>query len=104
MTRAPVNDVIASRKLGIEGSNNKVVVEIRRPKRRDMNFACPYRITYGARVINREICGVDEFQALQLALRTLAVELHYNKNLPIGRMYWLEKGNDIGFVNPEQGK
>jgi hypothetical protein len=24
--------------------------------------------------------------------------------LPIGRMYWLEKENDIGFVNPEQGK
>ena len=43
------------------------------------------------------IHGIDTFQALQLALNTLPIELRHNKKLPIGQMYQFELGDDMGF-------
>jgi hypothetical protein len=94
--------IVARRELDIRGSTQKVVVELARPYARPSGeFGCPYRIEYGQTVIQREIFGVDSFQALQLALKIISSHLHYDEDLPLGKMYWLEPDNDIGFPAPE---
>ena len=100
----PFNDVIARRELGVKDSPETIVVELGRPYAHGNEFACPFRIAFQSEIISREIFGIDAFQALQLALKILSVELHYDDRLPLGRMYWLDPKDDIGFENPEQGK
>ena len=101
-TDRPLTDVVARRELGIRDSDQKVIVELARPYARPTGeFGCPYRIEYGQTVIQREIFGEDSFQALQLTLKMISVDLHYAEVLPIGKMYLLEPDLDIGFPAPE---
>jgi len=97
-----LTDVVARRELGIRDSREKVIVELARPYARPTGeFGCPYRIAFGETVIQQEIFGVDAFQALQLSLKMMSVHLHYAEDLPLGKMYWLEPDQDIGFSPPE---
>jgi Domain of unknown function (DUF6968) len=98
----PLTDVVARRELDIKGSNEKVIVELGRPYARPTGeFGCPYRIAFGETVIQQEIFGEDGFQALQLTLNMISVLLHFDQDLPVGRMYWLDPDFDIGFPAPE---
>jgi hypothetical protein len=90
--------------LSVRGSSEKVFVELGRPYAHGDDFSCPFTIAFGANSISREIFAVDAFQALELAVRTISVNLHYEKSLPLGRRYWLDPKKGLGFVNPEQGK
>ena len=98
----PLTDVIARRELDVRDSTQKVIVELARPYQRPTSeFACPFRIEYGQTVIQHEIFGEDAFQALQLALKLVSVQLHYDEGLPLGQMYWLEPDVGMGFPAPE---
>ena len=104
-TDRPLTDIVARRVLDIRDSTQKVIVELARPYARPSGeFACPYRIEYGQTVIQREIFGEDSFQALQLTLNMISVDLHYAEDLPIGKMDWLEPDLDTGFPAPEVRK
>jgi len=98
----PLTDIIARRELDVRDSTQKVIVELARPLRRPTGeFGCPYRIEWGQTVIQSQIFGVDAFQALQLTLKMISVELHYREELPIGRMHLFETDSDIGFPKPD---
>ena len=65
------------------------------------DFGCSFRLAYGEQEYVRAIYGVDAFQALMLALKTVSVHLKHDDWLPRDRMYWLEPGNGTGFPNPD---
>jgi hypothetical protein len=98
------SDVIASRELHVVGSDEKVLVEIGKPRRRDVDAQCSYRIHYRGQVFGIDVSGIDTFQALQLALRTLPVELRHHSLLPVGKIYQFEPGDDMGFSEPRESQ
>jgi hypothetical protein len=100
MARAPISpqDLFVVRTLSVTDSTDKVRVEVGVPKYVSENEAvCPYSFTYQDRVFAHDTHGVDAFQALQLTIKLLPLELRNDKRLPLGRMYWLEPGDDMGF-------
>lgn len=98
-TPIPKRDVIARRELCVARASEKVVVEISRPKYvRPSEAVCAYRFIYKGRTNGMDIRGADPFQALQLALNLIPVELRNRKGLPLGKMYLYEPGDDMGFA------
>jgi len=100
MAKTPISleDLFVVRTLSITDSIDKVRVELGVPKYVSDNEAvCPYRFTYQDRVFGHDTHGLDAFQALQLAMMTLPTDLRHDKRLPLGQMYWLETGDDMGF-------
>ena len=95
--KRPFKNLIARRDLAVDGSRSKVSVEIGRPFEDDRCFTCQIRMTSGKKVIQREIHGVDAFQSLELALKMIPTFLRHTEQLPLGRMYAFEKGDDMGF-------
>jgi len=88
-----VGEVIATRELTIVEDNSRstdVVVLLGKPKQLPdfPDYYCPYQIQGAGTQEVGYACGVDAFQALQLALGTIAVELEVlNKDLG-GRLRW----------------
>jgi hypothetical protein len=100
MARAPISpqDLFVVRTLSVTDSTDKIRVEVGVPKYVSENEAvCPSRYTYRDKVFGDDIHGLDAFQALHLALRHLPGKLRHDDRLPLGRMYWLEVGDDMGF-------
>jgi hypothetical protein len=94
----PPEDVIASRELCVTDSAETVLVQIGRPTAVSNSEAkCSYRLVYRGNAEGMNISGVDSFQALQLALKALPIELRHRQSLPLGQMYYLEPGDDMGF-------
>ena len=94
----PLEDLFVVRTLSITDSNDKVRVEVGVPRYvSDDEAVCPYSFTYQDRVFAHDTHGLDAFQALQLTMKMLPSELRNNKRLPLGRMYWLKPGDDMGF-------
>ena len=96
--KRPFKNVMARRDLSVEGSRSKVRVEIGKPFVGDRCYTCSYRIAFGRKIVHREIHGVDEFQALELALKMIPTDLRHSESLPLGRMYAFAKGDDMGFL------
>jgi hypothetical protein len=88
-----VGEVIAMRELTIAEDNTPsaaIAVLLGKPQQLpdSPGYCCPYQIKgVGAQKV-RQICGVDAFQALQLALRTIAVELEVLNKDRGGRLRW----------------
>jgi len=98
--RKPFRNLIARRELSIEGSRSKVRVEIGRPFADDRCHTCPLQIRFGRKIIRHDIHGIDAFQTLELALKMIPTYLRHSEGLPLGRMYAFEKGDDMGFPEP----
>jgi hypothetical protein len=95
--KRPFSNLIARRRLAVEGSRSKVAVELGKPFKDEGCYTCQIRLKFGKLSIDREIHGVDAFQSLELALKIIPTFLRHEKRLPLGRMYAFEKGDDMGF-------
>jgi hypothetical protein len=101
-----VGEIIAARKLSLVadgGPASEVLALLGKPMQTPghSDYYCPYQIKGAGDEKVRCICGIDTFQALQLAIRTLGVELEVlNKDLG-GKLEWEgdEKGW-LGFPDP----
>jgi hypothetical protein len=88
-----VGEVIAERTLtllGEDGPPLAVLVLLGKPQKLPdhSDYFCPYQIKGAGTQRVKYACGVDAFQALELALSTLGVELEVlNKELG-GRLRW----------------
>lgn len=76
------SEVIAVREYRIEGTSppESVLVRLGAPKRRehpDGGFECGAEIRESGRIWVRRLIGTDEFEALQLALRLIEVDLDH---------------------------
>jgi hypothetical protein len=98
-----VGEVIATRVLmllGDKGASPEVLVLLGKPQKLPdhSDYYCAYQIKGAGDEKVRYTCGVDPFQALQLALSTLGVELEVlNKELG-GRLRWeCDSAGELGF-------
>ena len=98
-----VGEIIANRKFTlIRDGHEPVEVEVLMGKPEkfpdDTGYYCPYQINGAGREKLMAIGGVDAFQAIQLALSTIAVELEVVEKESGGKLSWdpSEKG-DLGF-------
>lgn len=99
----PSEDLVAWRELEVVGSDDKVLVQLGKPKAVSKNeMQCSYRIVYRDACHGMDISGMDSFQALLLALNMIPVELRSSKALPVEQMHWLAPGDEMGF--PERGR
>jgi hypothetical protein len=98
-----IADPIVTRHLGLAGSTTGVTVEIGRPQAYPdgANYFCPYRILGLEDDHVRSAGGVDQIQALVLALQRIGAFLYTSAVYKAGQLYWLEPGNkDLGFPTP----
>jgi len=101
-----LGETIATRTLSLlcdDGPPSEVLALLGKPTQTPGydDFYCPYQIKGVGTEKVRYSCGIDTFQALQLAIRSLGVELEVlNKDLR-GRLRWEgdEKGW-LGFPDP----
>ena len=103
-----VGEIIAFRRLSLlhDREQPSDVLLLGKPKKLPdhPDYYCPYQIKGAGDEKARYSCGIDAFQALQLAIRTLGVELEVlNKGLG-GKLKWEgdEKGW-LGFPDPPGG-
>jgi hypothetical protein len=106
-----VGEIIAERKLTQlhdDGPPTELVVLLGKPKQTPgyEDYYCPYQINGAG---DRKVwysCGIDAFQALQLTIRSIGVELEVlNKRLG-GKLRW--EGDDKGWLGipdpPDHGR
>jgi hypothetical protein len=92
----PMTEVIAVRRLSWQGEQNReVLVTIGKPAGTPGvagEFYCPIRITgFGEEEFVTAIFGVDEFQAVELALRFVGWRLADINAKNGGRLRWLDQ-------------
>ncbi|MGO9588615.1 MAG: DUF6968 family protein [Candidatus Acidiferrales bacterium] len=104
MNLESVGEVIASRKLTLVREEHRsvdVVVLMGKPEKfpDHTDYYCPYQIRGLGRDKVMAVGGVDAFQAMQLALGTIRVELEVIEKHSGGRLTW-EAGaeGDFGFA------
>ena len=98
-----VGEIIATRTLTLlqeKGPPTQVTVLLGKPQQLPdhPDYYCPYQVAGVGTERAKYMCGVDPFQALQLALAALGVDLEsLNKELA-GRLRWECGDNgDLGF-------
>ena len=105
MPWAGSSEVVAERNLTItaeDGETRPVTVRIGKPIRTPgaNDFFCEVQIEGLGRDRIHNIYGLDQFQALQLALSFIAIiatVVHHHRGETRGRLHWLEAGDDLGF-------
>ena len=99
-----LGEVIAVRKFSHVGApDREVVVRLGKPQRTpgEPDFYCPYQILGLGSEDVHGICGVDAFQALQLTIEFIGLELERLSRLAGVRLCW--EGDDsvsLGFPKP----
>jgi hypothetical protein len=101
-----VGEVIADRELTLNRQGHEpaeIHVLMGKPQRLPdhTDHYCPYQINWLGREKVMAICGVDAFQAMQLALDTIGVEIEVIAKDSGGKIMW-DAGSegDLGFPRP----
>ena len=98
-----VGEIIASREFSLLRKDEKteLIVLLGKPKPlpESSDYYCPYQIKGFGREKVMAIGGVDAFQAIQLALSTIRVELEVIGKDSGGKILWeAGEGGDLGFA------
>ena len=100
-----VGDLIAERTLVLElngGVKREVVVRLGRPEPDGDDWACSYQVVGFERACGLRVLGVDAFQALLLAIKSVAVDIDREAKRSGGELFWLGQAT-AGFP-ASQGK
>lgn len=90
--------LIAERKLTLErDSAVQIPVRVFLPRELSADWACRFTIGWPDEEFEMEVFGVDAFQALELALRTIGVMIYTSEHHKAGELMWLEAGDGYGF-------
>jgi hypothetical protein len=97
-----IGEVIAERVLKRSVSDREpqdVVVRLGKPQQYPDGTAyfSPFETTGLGEPKIRYGAGLDAFQSLQLALRTISALLQHYKREPAMDLWWIEQGDDLGF-------
>jgi hypothetical protein len=99
-----IDQVIAERRYMLSGEqaqSYEVIVRLGAPqKRQEHDFFCPFEIVGVGDSKIRYGAGADAFQALQLTLKMIGVNLYYYRQQYGPGFYLNEQGDDLGF--PEE--
>ncbi|QEX16474.1 hypothetical protein FRZ44_17680 [Hypericibacter terrae] len=99
-----INKVMLVRQPRLSESRAPVVIQVGCPEKRPNghDYYCAYRVLGLGNDRVRSASGVDQMQALLLALRKMGAELYSCGEYKTGKLYWLEMGNkDLGLPTPE---
>lgn len=102
-----VGDVIATRHLFIANEpNRQIVVRMGRPQPwanpHGEDYFCPFQIVGLGNEAVKYAAGVDAFQAVELGLRMIGIELAVLNRDVDGQLRWECDGHgDLGFPVPE---
>ncbi len=101
-----VGEIIAERALILEHRGKrrkKVTIRLGKPQvfpDGHPDYFCPYQILGLGEDEVRFAGGLDAFQAIQMVLIGIAIDLNrYRRKFGQG-LYWLEKGDNLGFAKP----
>ncbi len=98
-----VGAMVATRELTLDGSE-KVTVLVGKPQpfSNGVDWYCPYQTLGVGSGQVRYAGGVDEVQALVLALSMIGAELYCSEEYRAGRLKWdCGRDGDLGFPVPE---
>jgi hypothetical protein len=104
-----LGEVIAERMLVLErrGSRRKkVILRLGKPRvfqKGKPDHFCPFQILGIGKSDVRFAGGVDAFQAIQMVLIGIAIDLHGYRRKFGQALYFLEKGDNLGFAKPARG-
>jgi hypothetical protein len=105
-----VGEVIAERTFILEQRGRrrkKIIVRLGKPQifpEGNPDYFCPFQILGFGEDEVRCVAGVDAFQALQLVLTGIGIELHFQYRREFGEaFYFLKQGDNLGFAEPAQG-
>jgi hypothetical protein len=90
--------VIAARRL--RSALGEILVELCAPQAEGEDMRCAYRITGPRLSVASHAMGVDGFQAMDLALRKIGIELRMSEEFVAGPIRWLDR-DEPGFLLPE---
>lgn len=96
--------VIARRSFELDGREGAVILTVFAPELYDngRDWCCTYRVEGLSRKVERRVGGVDGVQALDLALKNMAMFLYSMPETREGRLTWLHQGRgDLGLPMPE---
>lgn len=99
MDLGPVEPVIAERQLS-RADGGFVIVRIGKPRPYPEGGSayCPYEIIGLDYSVVSRAGGIDDIQALLLALEKIGTTLAFYNNETGGTLFWIEEGNpDLGF-------
>jgi hypothetical protein len=82
-----------------ELGSETVIVRFMRPERSTVDYECRYKIIWPDRERNFHAFGVDEVQAMTLALQMAHVDLLTSPEGKAGRITWLGQ-RDLGLPLP----
>jgi hypothetical protein len=95
-----VGEIIASRKFWLlrQDVKTELVVVMGKPEafQHGADYYCPYQILGFGRETVMAIAGIDAFQAIQLALGTIRVELEVIGRDSGGQILW--EGDEAGYL------
>lgn len=99
MDFGPIDPIIAVRKLSrSDGGSVTVRIGQPRPFAEGDNSYCPFEIIGLDYEVFSRAGGVDDVQALQLAIKNIGVILEVYNRETGGSVYWLTEGDpDLGF-------
>lgn len=91
------DEIIARRLYTLTGAADAdVAVEIARPVPDQSDYRCDYTIHWPGAQERGHATGVDEIQALLLALRKVAIDLRLSEYAKSGRLSWLGNRDNLG--------
>jgi uncharacterized protein DUF6968 len=105
-----MGDIIATRKLtlvrdGQPATTVEVLMGKPQPTPDQTDFFCPYQISGGGREKVMAMHGIDAFQAMQLTLNIIGVELALINRDSGGKLFWEgDKGGNLDFPVPDWHK
>jgi hypothetical protein len=96
-----VGEIIAARKLSLltdDGPASEVLALLGKPTQtpEHSDYYCPYQIKAAGSETVRYMCGIDAFQALELAIRSLGSELEVLNQRLEGNLRW--EGDEKGWL------
>ncbi len=97
-------NVIARRNFELDGREGAVVLTVFAPKLYDngRDWCCTYRVEGLPGRADRRAGGVDGVQALELALKNMAMFLYSSPEAREGRLTFLKQGRgDLGLPMPD---
>lgn len=91
--------LIAERILVLNAEQDALQIPVRIfvPRKAGTDWACRFTIGWPEQEFEMNVLGVDAFQAMELALRTVGVMLYTSEHHKTGRLMWLEAGDGYGF-------
>lgn len=65
-----------------------------------IDHACTYAIAGPVTRKTSQVFGIDAFQAIDLALKRIALDVAFSEENRAGQLRWLDQADDLGFVLP----